>query len=236
MTTEGTSTKNKIQVLGILIILIGFPLLSWYYLKSGYDYQMDARSELKDYGKIPAFSFKDLDGSDYSNNSLGDTLSVFSFLGKEENINEEIFKVMGKLNTQFGDNRNLKLLLVALDEKEFQPSGLDDLFQKYKLDSRQHFMLSSPNGSIQNWLGQKIKVPTQWIEKENEAAEIIFESNASGTLSDYPFFILMDRKQMIRNFYHVDQVNEVKRMVEHIALLLPRDVKPDAIYQPEKEK
>jgi len=45
----------------------------------------------------------------------------------------------------------------------------------------------------------------------------------------------VDKKQMIRNYYHVDKEDEIKRMVEHIALLLPRDVKPDAIMKEKKE-
>jgi hypothetical protein len=49
------------------------------------------------------------------------------------------------------------------------------------------------------------------------------------------FFILVDKKQTIRNFYHVDKEAEVKRMVEHIAILLPREVKPDIEMKDKKE-
>jgi len=51
------SKKNsKFQILLILTILLVFPLLSWYYLKKGFDEQMEARAELKNYGTLPTFN------------------------------------------------------------------------------------------------------------------------------------------------------------------------------------
>jgi hypothetical protein len=95
--------------------------------------------------------------------------------------------------------------------------------------------MTSSNADIQKWIGEGIKVPTKWTEKENEPAEINLEVDKSGTIEDYPFLVLVDKNQIIRNYYHVDKTDEVKRMVEHIALLLPRDVKPDFEMKKKKE-
>ena len=95
--------------------------------------------------------------------------------------------------------------------------------------------MTSSNADIQKWIGEGIKVPTKWTEKENAPTEINLEVNKSGTIEDYPFLVLVDKNQMIRNFYHVDKTDEVKRMVEHIALLLPREVKPDFEMKKKKE-
>lgn len=229
------SIKSKIQTFAILTILIGFPLLSWYYLTTGYNYQMDARSELKDYGKLPSFNFTNHMGGTYTSDSLENTMSVISFFGKDGKMNQEMFNVMRKLNTQFGDNPNLELLIVSIESAEETPGILAGLFAVNQFDEKQHHFLTSSNLDLQKWLGEGIKVPTKWEKNENGPADIQLEENKSGEIGDYPFLVLVDKNQTIRNFYHLDQEAEVKRMVEHIAILLPREVKPDIEMKDKKE-
>lgn len=226
--------KNKIQVFAVLTILLVFPLLSWYYLKTGYDYQMDSRAELKDYGKLPAFNLVNINGGPYSNDSIGTALSVISFLGKDEKVNQKVITMLGKLNTQFGDNKNLKLLIAPLQYDSNSPNELLELYKKNNFDEVQHKLLIGDNSLVQKWVGKEIKVPKEWIPKENDAPDIRLE--AMSDIEDYPFYVFVDRKQVIRNFYHVGKIKEAERMVEHIALLLPKEMKPDAIFVPEKEK
>ena len=233
--SDKPSLKSKIQTLAILTILIGFPLLSWYYLTTGYNYQMDARSELKDYGKLPPFNFTNQNGGIYALDSLENTMSVISFFGSDGKMNQEMFNVMKKLNTQFGDNPNLELLIVTIESQQDSPGVLSGLFAVNQFDAKQHHLLTSSNPDIQKWIGEGIKIPTKLAAKENAPAEIQLEENKSGNIEDYPFFILVDKKQMIRNFYHVDKEEEIKRMVEHIAILLPREVKPDIEMKEKKE-
>jgi len=233
--SDKPNMKSKIQTLAILTILIGFPLLSWYYLTTGYNYQMDARSELKDYGKLPAFNFTNHTGEIYTSDSLENTMSVISFFGKSGKMNQEMFNVMRKLNTQFGDNPNLELLIVSIESEEDSPEVLARLFAVNQFDTRQHKFLTSSNYDIQKWIGEEIKVPTKWEKKEDASTDITLEENKSGKIGDYPFFILVDKNQTIRNFYHVDKEDEIKRMVEHIAILLPREIKPDIEMKEKKE-
>lgn len=230
-----SSLKSRIQTLAILTILIGFPLLSWYYLKIGYNYQMEARAELKEYGKLPAFNFSSHKGGIYTSDSLKNTLSVISFFGKDGKMNQEMFNVMRKLNTQFGDNPNLELLIVSIESQVESLEVLDGLYAINQFDEKQHHFLTGPNSDIQKWIGEEIKVPAKWTEKEKAPTEITLEVNKSGSIEEYPYFILVDNEQMIRNFYHIDNTEEVKRMVEHIALLLPREQKPDIEIKEKKE-
>ncbi len=228
------SFANKIQVFGILVILIIFPLMSWYYLKTGYNYQMDARGELKDYGKTPIFSLVDNNGKTFTNDSIGNTMAVISFLGKDENMDTTMLGIMQKLNTQFGDNRNLKLLIGTLQPEFDSPAKLNSIFEKYNLADDQHTLLTGDKAALQKLAGMDLQVPKEWIPRENEAAEIVFEKIPS--IEDYPFFVLIDRKQTINNYYKVNSEDEVKRMVEHIAIMLPRDIKPDIFVNEQKEK
>jgi cytochrome oxidase Cu insertion factor (SCO1/SenC/PrrC family) len=232
---DKSGVKSKIKTLAILTILIGFPLLSWYYLKIGYNYQMAARAELKEYGELPAFNFSSHTSGVYSSDSLKNTMSVISFFGKDGKMNQDMFNVMRKLNTQFGDNRNLELVIVSIESELDSPNVLGGLFAVNQFDEQQHHFLTSSNVDVQKWIGEEIKVPTKWTKQEDAPTEITLEANKSGSIEEYPFFVLVDKNQMIRNFYHIDKVEEVKRMVEHIALLLPQVQKPDIEIREKKQ-
>ena len=235
--SEVSPTKSKFQLLALLTILIVFPLLSWYYLKTGYNYQMDSRSELKDYGTLPAFNFINKDGKPFSNDSLYKSMAVVSFFGKNEKTNQELLSIIQKLNEQFGENDYLKILIPTLQPETDTPAQLSEVFEKNNLNSERQYFLTGNKSTIQNWVGKGIKIPTEWkVIEEGKAPDILLSEDKSGNLENYPFFVLVDSKRKIRNYYHLDNVEEVKRMVEHIALLLPRDVKPDIEFEREKEK
>ena len=233
---EKSKMKSRIQTAVLLVILLAFPLLSWYYLKTGYNYQMEARGELKNYGELPTFSFVDYEGNVYSKDSLEDVMAVVSFLGSNETTDEQTLAIMQKLNQQFGENPNLELLITTLQPEMDSPEVLKGIFAKNNFDARQHKLLTGQKTEIQNWVGKGIKVPTEWVKVEDAADNIILKEDVSGKISDYPFFVLVDNKNNIRNYYHVDKMAEVKRMVEHIALLLPRDIKMGVEFEREKEK
>lgn len=230
---------KKLRVLGILTILLIFPLMSWYYLKTGYNYQMDSRSELKDYGQIPRFNFpiytpdQDEKFGRYTNDSLENKMCVLSFIGEDIKNRDLILDVVQKLNIQFGDNQNLILLTIPMIDTDHQI--ILDENKKRKIDHVQHKIISGSN-SIKSWVGNNIKYPTEWKPKENDAPDVILEKKSAEEIDEYPFFVLVDNKQTIRNFYHINKIDEVKRMVEHIALLLPRDVRPGIEFEREKEK
>ena len=226
---------RKLRVLGILTILIIFPLMSWYYLKTGYNYQMDSRAELKDYGKLPNFAWSTA-YSDYSIDSLEKKMAVLSFIGEDKKNTDIILEVIQKLNIQFGDNSNLKILTFPLLAQRTGISNFVNIQNEKKINPFQHKIVQAPEEDLKNWLGSQIKYPIEWRPKEEDAPDVILEKRSAKELNEYPFFVLVDNKNTIRNFYHIDSVDEVKRMVEHIALLLPRDVRPGIEFEREKEK
>lgn len=233
--TQTKKIGKTVQSLALTFILLGLPLMSWYYLKLGMNYQIETRSELKDYGKLPTFNFTNTQGNVYTNDSLHKTMSVISFFGKNEKTEQEMLAIMKKLNEQFGDNPNLKLLIPTLQSQNDSQEALQSIFEKYQFDAKQHQLLRGKKLAIQDWV-KGIKVPTEWVKKEKEAAEIIFEKNQTDEIFDYPFFVLVDTAQTIRNYYHVENMDEVKKMIEHIAILLPKESKLGIEFQREREK
>jgi len=96
--------------------------------------------------------------------------------------------------------------------------------------------ISSDKQTISDWFTKGLKIPKEWKEKEEGAAEIVFEENHTGDLIDYPFFVLVDTGRVIRNYYHINKIKDVERLAQHISLIIPRDVERDAIFKPETEK
>lgn len=179
---------NKfIQISGLLLLLVILPLVSWYYLNRGYDYQLLARSELKDYGQWQ-ISGSGLDTMGYT--------FVFATLADKSLKDSNFNHTLNQLNAQFGDRLDFYIGLLDYQEEDSV------------------LTLSEPSNFI-------------FIDLDNFKSG---QSLVSGR------FYLADRKSTIRNSYDYFQVDEVKRMVEHIALILPQQPSSDIIYAPEEEK
>lgn len=182
-----TGVSKFIQISGLLLLLVVLPLVSWYYLSQGYDYQIQARSELKDYGKWSLL--------DAGLDTMGYTI-VFNRLDENTTSNSKFTETLNQLIDQFGERSDFFIGL------------LDD----ENISSSLHFDDSS-------------KV-IFFASNEFEADQVILANK----------FYLADRNGIIRNIYNCNQIEEIKRMVEHIALILPQQPSSDIFYVPEAEK
>ena len=230
---------SKIQLLAILIILIIFPLLSWYYLQQGLNYQRSTRAELSEYGKLAPFRYTNLKGQEFNLDSLESQMSVLSFIGANENDNKTMLKLMQKLHEQFGKSNNLQFLTIPLLKEKASVQFLKDLADEYELtDPVQHHFLSGKVLAIRKWLGTEIQIPKEKVAKDEEGAVPLWvlEKDHSMEMTEYPYFVLVDTSQTIRNYYNYKDYNEVKKMVEQIAIIIPPPEERDAIIRREKEK
>jgi hypothetical protein len=176
-----------IQISGLLLLLVVLPLVSWYYLNRGYDYQLQARSELKDLG---AWSV-DSSGID----TVGYT-GIFTIVNQDSFRDSLLRQTLNKLIEQFGERPDF---LVGLIKSDINVSTLD---------------LSDTSRVI-------------YLDKVNLHSELSF---LDGML------YLSDRKGTVRNSYNYRSMAEIRRMVEHIALILPQQPSSDIIFVPESEK
>jgi len=229
---------SKIQLFAVLVIMIIFPLLSWFYLKQGLDYQRSTRSELVNYGKLAPFGLSNLKGQEFNLDSLKSQMAVISFIGENDSDNKTMLKMQQQLHDQFGKSNNLHFLAIPLLKNKATFQYLGDLANEYNLtDPIQHHFLSGKILAIRNWLGTEIKVPKEKVAKEEGGTPLwILEKDHSNEITDYPYFVLVDTSMNIRNYYNYKNYDEVKRMVEHIAIILPQPKQRDAIIQREKEK
>jgi len=228
---------SKLQLFAVLTILIIFPILSWVYLKAGLDYQRETRAELINYGQLPEFRFTNFKGIEFNRDSIKSEMAVLSFIGENEDYNKTMLKMMQQLHEQFGKSNNLQFLVMPLLRSKASSSYLQNLANEYELnDEVQHHFLSGIVSNIQLWLGEQIKVPVEKQLNEKEVPLWKLESNSSQQINDYPFFVLVDTAHTIRNYYNYTNYDEVRRMVEHIAIILPQPKERDAIIKREQEK
>jgi len=230
-------SNSKITIFAVLVILLGFPLLSWYYLKQGLDYQKSTRAELMHYGELSNLQFTNLQGQAFNLDSLDQMMSVISFIGEDEAMNHKMFELQQKLQIQFGKNESLNFLIVPLKKEKASVEYLSNAAEKYSLTNPvQHHFLSAKENFLQHWIGKEIKIPKGKEIKTGDTPQWILDEDNSGSINNYHYFVLVDTTQTIRNYYNYNNFEEVQRMVEHIAIMLPKETEPDAIIKREAEK
>lgn len=214
--------RNLFQIILLGIMLIGLPAGSWYYLNSGLKYRQQAMSELGDYGKLPQMAFSTYNDEQLDFEDLQGKFIIANTLpeGAPE-LRNRIGKSLAKLHEQF-DQRNDLLFLtfnLAKGEASKEIERVGAFVEEHELrDEEQNFFLIQD--SVQNLLTnlQEIPFPEGTDYKHN------------------PYFMLADSNQTILQFYDVTDDNAMGRMVEHIALILPRTPDKDIIFKRETEK
>jgi len=222
-------TKNIIQGLALSAMLIAFPAMSWYYLQAGFNYQLNARQELKDYGEIPFQNGISLQSQTIDNEQLKKNLSVFCFLNTTRDNTAQL-ALLKKLNRQFADEKVLFLVYDLNGNME----ALKTKAATYELlnDKKVWLMDADQTNSLAILKG--IQKPDFEKGKDTDG-NLTLTPIAKGT-TDYPYFVLVDTKLQIKNYYDYQNEDQVKRLVEHLAMIMPREkqMKPE-IYR-EKEK
>ncbi len=218
-----TKKKAYIQSAGLLFILLVLPLGSWYYLSSGLSYQRSARAELKDYGDTPAFKFADQNGHIITADSLKDRLVLASFFRPNASENDARFEVLKALHEQFDDRQMvwfLQYLLPADDGQNVDPKAF--MKENEFRDLGQIFYLNGEDQEVMKVLSEGFKMPVAGLAK-NEEGRIDFEPQFPSDLKDYPYLVLIGKKGKVRSYCDARDKGQVKRLVEHMALAMPRE-------------
>jgi hypothetical protein len=208
--------KIILQTLALLLFLVVLPFGSWYYLKNGMDYRVATMGELKHYGKIPTLSY-----TTYTNQTLTDSFFINKILIasvldlKNPEMSETFGEVLEKLHEQFNERKDVLFLLHLADTSATQ-AAVDDFMGKYKLkDTEQCLFLKTPANTTIAAIGQTFHLPPDNV---------------------FPYFSLTDTKGEIRHYYDVRKIEEVRKLVEHTALLVPLEKTQEITLKREQEK
>ncbi len=215
--------KAYIQSAGLLFILLVLPLGSWYYLSSGLNYQRSARAELKDYGKVPVFNFADQNGNIITQDSLKDRLVLASFFRSNSTANKARFDVLKALHEQFDDRQMVWFIQYLLPRNDGQNVDSKTFMKENEFrDLGQIFYLQGEGQQVMEVLSKGYKMPVAGLAK-NEEGMISFEPNFPNSLEDYPYLVLIGKKGIVHSYCDYRDKAQVKRLVEHMALAMPRE-------------
>jgi hypothetical protein len=200
-----SSGKRKIGMIAALaIILVIFPAVSWYYLHGGMTWRKKAVSELGSYGKIRPAWIVYPDGEKV--NQLNGCVTVVHIFGENPDLTEENKKIVDigqRLFDQFGTSHHFRMAMVA--------EGGTSEFRSYvqKLPSIDYATWAW-TGALGAW--------RTIIENAYESYTL-----AQGEKAVPQYFALADSSGQIRRFYDAMDEKQVGRMVEQIAILLPKE-------------
>lgn len=225
--------RKKINLLILLLLLVILPAGSWYYLRSGFSYQKQAWSELKDYGQIPSFNLTTQEGVPFKQSDLKGKIVVSNFLSIDQEDSAAKMDLVKKMHVQFDDRKDMVFVFYGMNSAEDTAADLKAFAEKNGVtDHQQCIFLNGDDSEIRQILQSGFKVPQldQPKDKDNK-----YELSSTA-VNDYPYFILSDTSSMIRNYYDYREEAAITRMIEHIAMILPRAPEKDIELRRDKEK
>jgi hypothetical protein len=199
--------KKRLQTTALFLMLVVMPALSWYYLKKGERYQVEMRAQLKDYGKLPNFFLpKLLDSDSLSSTDLQNNVIIAKELDAKE-LEQD------------------KDLLFALNSLHTQ---FDD---RYDVLFLLHTTVQD-SGKVGAFLRKN---------KLADPEQVLITSSTPELIQSYSFpkagmAAIIDTAGTIRRYYNYRDGNELRRLTEHVTVLMHRDKKNDPYLNREKEK
>ncbi|MDX1941349.1 MAG: hypothetical protein SFU99_12405 [Saprospiraceae bacterium] len=199
----GLNRSFIIAIAVLSVLLVGFPLGSWYYLKAGLDYRKEVMGDLYDYGKMPAVVLTTSTGRALEPKDVAGKIIVAGFLNfQDQTVTKQSGQWLSKLHHQFNERRDVTFLLHVADTLA-SAETLDAFATQYQLqDTAQCYFLKDNPEVFRTIATNVYKIPEDAINAH---------------------FALTDAQGKVRRNYDLRQTSEINRLVEHIALLLPRD-------------
>lgn len=208
---EKVTPRRRAVIMGLLfIILVVLPGISWLYLRNGLNWHKKAVAELRYYGQIRPAYFILPTGEKF--NDLENKVCVVASLGVNPDLtegNKRILDVGERLFNQFGKmsdetiRPDFRIVIVC-------EGGTAEFTSYYQKLPSYDYATWTKTGGVGAW---------ETILK-NQYEKFCLDEGIKTPATSY--FALTDPAGNIRRFYDVMDDAQVNRMVEHIALLLPK--------------
>lgn len=199
------------QYIGLFLLLVVLPGISWIYLKNGYDYQKKLRSELKDLGAVPAFHLPMTTGDTLTLDSLSDKVAIACFIDTREPINTPVkMQVIRQMMQQFHDQQ-LDFLIHTAHPETDSLTVLRAFAVAQQLDqSHQCKFLTGSSEQMRTLATSGYRLPEGFPAREN------------------PYFVLTARQigrdsiatRQIKGYYNITLDADKRKMIEHTVMLL----------------
>lgn len=205
------NTKNIFKILAVGFIIVACPAASWIYLQKGLDYQKDSRKEIVVNHSIDVSKL--IPEHITTDSSLLDNRLRIVLFDKNEGADAAREELKKKLIDQFESSQGVFLL-------EFVKSNTDQALSNEVL-SEMHVRKELTTRDYENLISNRIGQP---VFKDMDGKIILDQLTKDESLKENceSYAILIDHHDGLRNFYDTTDPARVKKMVEHMAILIPR--------------
>ena len=206
-------------MLGLGLLLIVLPMGSWFFLDKGLDYQKQLHQEIKEkLGVLPEFKLFDTTGKIIEKEITNGNLIIASFIDINQSGKSEVaFKELHLIQSHFDKKENILFLTFAKADNQQQVVNFK---ASLKIKNREHWLFLHGEEEALNEIAEKIP----------------FKNKTNNLFANNPTAILVDIEGNIRNYYNMKNRDEVARLIEHIAILMPKKMEEKAVVKREKEK
>jgi len=177
--------KRPFQTILLMLLLVVLPLGSWLYLKKGFNYQIEAIAELKQYGQLPNFFSKDVLGRAISSDNIKGKLVLLNFFSDTPQSKERL-ETLFSLHEQFDDALGVAFINIGM-----RP-GLESIVTKTDRlrDTNQVYFIPT-QGERPLFLGKELLYPL--YDRYMPGDSLSFNPIEPEDLPDFPFFVLVDK-------------------------------------------
>lgn len=206
--------KNWVGIIVLFFLLGVFPVLSYVYMKAGFDYQVDARAELKQLGTVMNLPDTTIFGDTLVGAKLGKQISLLSYFDPaDQNTIDLSGKYFSEIYDQFNDVDWFRIELLVPSEST---NALMDYRLNYQMEDPQQIFFYQTNEALAS-VNRSLYIADSLSNKVN-------------------CVVLADTTGTVVNYYDLSDGNQFVRLVEHIAIMRPKEKeKPQALFQRERE-
>lgn len=208
---EKVKAKNIFKIIAIGFIIVICPAASWVYLQKGLNYQKEARKEIVVKQTLDVAQF--IPEHIKEDSSLLDNRLRVILFDKNESPNAAREELKLKLIDQFESSQGVFVL-------EFVKSKTN-LTLANELQSEMHLRKELSKVDYDEMISSLIGQP---VFKDMEGKLLLEIVNKNEPLQENSsnFAVLVDHNNGLRNFYDTTDPKRVKKLVEHMAILIPR--------------
>lgn len=202
-TGKSAGTNKIVRIAVIAFMLVVLPALSYYYLSGGLKLRKDAIGKKETYGQVRPIYVIYPDG--LKEDQIKDKVCVIHYFGEGPDLtpeNRQILDTAEKLFDQFGTDNNFRLVMIARE-------GTAEFRSHYQKMPSSDFVTWAWNGSTGHWRTIMENAYDLYCKSEDVDP-------------DKYYFGVSDASGQIRHFYNALDKEEINKMVQHIAIMLPK--------------
>lgn len=210
-------SKAHVLFLGSAVIGLGIVLGTFLWLKlaprQGYRFS-DAQSleGINDFGPVPEFSLTERNGKTVTLAELRGRVWIADFIYTSCTDTCPLQTAeMAKLQEQWGEQRDLKLVSFSVDPERDTPQTLTRYAERFKADADRWLFLTGDKEQISRLIQEGFRLSATPALKNTAGEDVILHS---------PRFVLVDRAAQIRAYYDSRDAEALRRMNKDLMSLL----------------